>query len=148
MARSAEGLRVGETLVLWRFSWGESDRIAWEIVSRIREGVLSLGKKSRTLKHIAKVFNVKLCWERSGEEPGGYLPPLNDGGEGTILISPKLAPHRKWRVFVHELAHHLMHEWVAGACYSAAKVALAGNPDCALLRHAIARRVEQLLAEL
>ena len=147
MARAAER-RFGDTLVLWSFGWGESDRIAWEIVSRIREGVLSLGKKSRTLRHIAKFFNVKLCWERSGEEPGGYLPPLNDGGEGTILISPKLAPHRKWRVFVHELAHHLMHEWVASACYSATKVALAGNPDCGPLRHAIARRVEQLLAEL
>ncbi len=59
MARAGER-RFGDTLTLWNFSWGESDRIAWEIVSRIREGVLSLGKKSRTLEHIAKFFNVKL----------------------------------------------------------------------------------------
>lgn len=147
MARAAER-RFGDTLVLWNFGWGESDRIAWEIVSRIREGVLSLGKKSRTLERIAAFFNASLRWDRDGAEPGGYLPPLNDGGTGLIVLSPYLSARRRWRVFVHELAHHLMHEWVASACYSATKVVLAGNPDCGPLRHAIARHVEQLLAEL
>lgn len=147
MARAAER-RFGDTLVLWSFGWGESDRIAWEIVAQIREGVLSLGRASRSLERIAAIFNASLRWDRDGTEPGGYLPPLNDGGTGLIVLSPYLSARRRWRAFVHELAHHLMHDWVAGACYSARSVVLAGNPDTAPLRHAIARRVEQLLGDL
>ena len=140
--------RVADSLLLWQLPWGESDRIAWEIVSHIREGVLSLGKASRSLEKIAGFFNVVLRWDKESDEPGGYLPPLSEGSSGLIVLSPYLSARRRWRVFIHELAHHLMHDWVAGACYSARQVLLAGNPDTASLRHAIARRVEQLLSEL
>ena len=37
MARVAER-HFGDTLMLWHLSWSESDRIAWEIVARIRAG--------------------------------------------------------------------------------------------------------------
>ena len=139
---------VAESVVLQNLSWGESDRIAWEIVFHIREGVMSLGRSSRSLERIASFFNVVLRWDRGGDEPGGYLPPLSEGSTGLIVLSPRLSSRRRWRAFIHELAHHLMHDWVAGACYSARRVLLAGSPDCAPLRHAIARRVEQLLSDL
>ena len=121
----------------------ESDKVASRIARKIRR---TLRKFQRgLLEDIAAYFKATIRWDDSGSEESLYIAPLSEGDFAEIVLSAELSDRQRWRAFIHELAHHLMHIWVAPMLYSCERVFLHGNPDCAPLRHAIARRVEVLV---
>jgi hypothetical protein len=135
--------KTSSMTVLPRLSWSESDSVASHIAYRIRRGLRRFQRG--VLEDVAAHFRVRLRWEGSGSLDSVYLPPLSEGDFAQIVLPADGSESLRWRAFIHELAHHLMHTWVAPALYSCERVCLLGNPDCAPLRHAIARRVEVLV---
>ncbi|WP_309707424.1 hypothetical protein [Armatimonas sp.] len=131
------------SIFLMEFPWTESDKVASRIARKIRRSLRRF--PCGFLEDVAAHFRVRIRWDDSGSDASMYIAPLSEGDWAEIMLSTSLSVGQRWRAFIHELAHHLMHTWVAPLMYSSECVVLLGNPDCAPLRHAIARRVEVLV---
>ena len=135
--------RSNPTRVLRELPRAESERVAFRIARKILRTLRTL--RRGVLEDVARHFRVTVRWNGTGSDASLYVPPLAEGDFAEIVLSASLSEGQHWRAFVHELAHHLMHTWVAPTVYSCERVCLADVSDCAPLRHAIARRVEVLV---
>jgi hypothetical protein len=130
---------------LYRFTPEDSESVARKIASYILARLRVLMTSRTSLERLADDFGVKLIWDNSLLDHGGYVGPFHETDTAQMMLQPGLAKPSRWRVFIHELAHHLMRVWVALDLYRAECVVVSGITDPASIRQEIARRVEALL---
>lgn len=130
---------------LYRFTSQDSESVARKIAAYILARLRALMASRPNLERLADDFGVKLHWDISLLDLGYYIGPFHETDPAQILLQPGLAKPSRWRVFIHELAHHLMRVWVALDLYRAERVVVSGITDPAPIRQEIARRVESLV---
>jgi hypothetical protein len=136
---------IASSEFLYRLAAEDLEDIARKIAALIRGRLQTLASSCPSLERLAEEFGAKLRWESSLLDSGGYVGPFHETDMGQLVLQPGLSHRSRWRVFIHELAHHLMRVWVALDLYHAECVVVAGVTDTAPIRQELAQRVEALL---
>lgn len=128
-------------LRLAKISLDEQRKIADAITDELRRTASEYRIDEWSVHQALVKMNLLLTEYQSAGTSGAYFHPDEVGSVMPVLLASG-SPHTRTRAIAHEIAHHLMRDWVAESIYRTDTV-ICTEQDGPQTRHAIARMVEK-----